>query len=121
MRFSYKIKITVFILGILTLTSCFRSNQVKIKGVLKNCKNQTLYLEKVDVFKVRLLDSMKMKNSGRFAFATSAKYPDFYQLRISDDKLSNFYWNLKRKLLSGVMPTGLTNHLILKDQAVPCY
>jgi hypothetical protein len=87
MSFLYKIKIVVFILGILTLTSCFRSSQVKVKGVLKNCKNQTLYFEKVDVFKVRPLDSIKMKNSGRFAFTTSAKYPDFYQLRISDDKI----------------------------------
>jgi peroxiredoxin len=86
MSFSYKIKIVVFILGILTLTSCFKSRQVKVKGVLKNCKNQTLFFEKVDVFKVRPLDSIKMKNSGRFAFTTSAKYPDFYQLRISDDK-----------------------------------
>jgi peroxiredoxin len=99
MRFLYKIKIAVFILGILTLTSCFRSNQVKIKGVLKNCKNQTLYFEKIDVFKVRLLDSMKMKNSGRFAFATSAKYPDFYQLRISDDKIIKLLLEPKEKAI----------------------
>ena len=99
MRFLYKIKIVVFIPGILTLTSCFRSNQVKIKGVLKNYKNQTLYFEKVDVFKVRPLDSMKMKNSGRFAFTTSAKYPDFYQLRISDDKIIKLLLEPKEKAI----------------------
>ncbi len=85
-RFSNKIKIVVFIAGLFIFTSCIKTGQVKIKGALKNCKNQTLYFEKVDVFKVKPIDSLIMKDNGRFSFSTAAKLPDFYQLRLADNK-----------------------------------
>jgi hypothetical protein len=85
-RFSSKIKIVVFIPGLFILTSCIKTGQVKIKGALKNCKSQTLYFEKVDVFKVKPIDSLTMKDNGRFSFSAAAKLPDFYQLRLADNK-----------------------------------
>ena len=82
-----KIKIVIFILGLFTLTSCINTGSVKIKGTLKNCAARTIYFEKVDVFKVKTVDSLIMRNNGRFTFSASAKLPDFYQLRLSDNKI----------------------------------
>jgi peroxiredoxin len=61
----------------------------KIKGRILDSKGKLLYFEHVDASLTRSLDSVKLRNSGRFSFSTRVKMPDFYQLRLGKNQIIN--------------------------------
>lgn len=76
----------IFILGFFTLVSCGDNSRVNVKGTLNNCEGKTLYFEEVDASRIKLIDSLRLRSSGRFSFSAQTKMPQFYQLR-SDNKI----------------------------------
>lgn len=69
-------------------TCCFcacHRNDFAISGVIADGNGETLYLEHSAISGVKILDSVKLKQSGEFSFfAARPDYPDLYQLRISN-------------------------------------
>jgi thiol-disulfide isomerase/thioredoxin len=107
-------KIIILIFVFFILISCNKTDKIKVKGVLSNCHNQTLYFEKVDVFKIKKIDSLIIKNNCRFSFSTAAKLPDFYQLRISDSKIISLLMEPGEKALISADFNNPVNTLIIK-------
>lgn len=65
------------------LLSCQSEKTFEVKGELSAAGDQTLYLEHRGLGGVELLDSVKLKESGKFAFKEKAPVnPEFYQLRV---------------------------------------
>ena len=73
-----------FVLGfVLLLVSCGKNNQFTIEGNVKNASGSILYLEHVDVSKVSLIDSVKLKADGDFRFRREQPaFPEFYRLKL---------------------------------------
>lgn len=65
------------------LLSCQSEKTFEVKGELSAADDQTLYLEHRGLGGVELLDSVKLKENGKFAFKEKAPVnPEFYQLRV---------------------------------------
>ncbi len=109
-----RIKIIILIIGFLVLTSCNKTSKIKVKGVLSDCDHQPVYFEKVDVFKVKMLDSLIIKNNCRFFFSTEAKLPEFFQLRTSENKIISLLLEPGEKAYISADFNDLGNTLIIK-------
>jgi peroxiredoxin len=65
------------------LLSCQSEKTFEVKGALSSAGDQILYLEHRGLGGVELLDSVKLKENGTFAFKEKAPAnPEFYQLRV---------------------------------------
>ena len=73
-----------FILGfVLLFVSCGKNNRFTIEGNVKNAPGSVLYLEHVDVSKISLIDSVKLKTNGYFRFKKErTAFPGFYRLKL---------------------------------------
>jgi peroxiredoxin len=107
-------KIIILIFALFILTSCNKADKIKVKGLLSNCHNQPVYFEKVDVSKVKKIDSLIIKNNCRFSFSATAKLPDFYQLRISENKFISLLMEPGEKALISADLNNPDNTLIIK-------
>jgi peroxiredoxin len=68
----------------LTIASC-SNNKFKVEGQIENAKDSVLYFENVSLEGINVLDSVKLSESGSFAFSEEAPTaPEFYRLRIAD-------------------------------------
>ncbi len=59
----------------------------RIKGKITGSKGKILYFEHVDASLTKSIDSVKLRNSGKFSFSARLKMPDFYQLRLGKNQL----------------------------------
>jgi peroxiredoxin len=109
-----KMKIAILVLGLFMLTCCTSTDKIRVKGVLLNCSNQIVYFEKVNVFKVKKIDSLTIKNNCRFSFSTRSKLPDFYQVRLSDGKIISLLLEPGEKALISADYNDLNNTLIIR-------
>lgn len=83
-------KISLFIVGILILSSCHIDRKFNVKGVVADAKGKMLYLEASGLAGVTPLDSVKLSDDGEFSFKQPhPESPEFYRLRV-DDKIINF-------------------------------
>lgn len=95
MRFAMKKQICSFCflcisILLLTLSSCEKSTDFTVTGVVSGADGQTLYLENVGVSSVEIIDSAKLTAAGKFKFAKHRPTsPDFYRLRLNNH-LINF-------------------------------
>jgi peroxiredoxin len=72
------------------LSSCNKSEDFTVKGVVTGAEGQLMYLENVGISNVVTLDSVKLTSDGKFKFTKkSPQYPDFYRLRLNN-QLINF-------------------------------
>lgn len=76
----------LFIASLLLLSSCgSKDNTFSIKGEISSANGQVLYLEHRSLGGLVLLDSVDLKENGRFSFEEKAPdNPEFYQLRLGD-------------------------------------
>lgn len=76
----------LFIASLLLLSSCgSKENTFSIKGEISSANGQVLYLEHRSLGGLVLLDSVDLKDNGRFTFEEKAPdNPEFYQLRLGD-------------------------------------
>ena len=70
--------------ALLGLASC-NENKFHVEGNITNAKDSMLYFENVGLEEINVIDSVKLDESGAFAFAgVQREAPEFYRLRISD-------------------------------------
>ncbi|MBS1231381.1 MAG: hypothetical protein H6R35_219 [Bacteroidetes bacterium] len=74
----------IFLLPLLAAGGCQSKNMFTINGVISKTENKTVYLNRVNVNTLVLIDSSKIRYNGRFSFRVTATEPDFYQLGYSD-------------------------------------
>ena len=74
----------IFLLPLLVAGGCQSKNTFTINGVISKTENKTVYLNRVNVNTLVLIDSSKIRGNGRFSFRIMATEPDFYQLGYSD-------------------------------------
>jgi thiol-disulfide isomerase/thioredoxin len=74
----------IFLLPLLIAAGCQNKNTFTINGVVKEAKNKTLLLNKVNVNTLMFIDSSKIRNNGKFKFKIEATEPDFYQFGFSN-------------------------------------
>lgn len=74
--------------GILTagiIMSACNSAKYHVEGEITNAKDSTLYFENISLEGPVVIDSVKLSDDGKFAFAADAQEaPEFYRLRIAD-------------------------------------
>ena len=67
------------------VVSCSSEQKFQIKGEVLNVEGSVLYLEHIDVSRIVLLDSVKIKKDGSFSFRqVQPEIPDFYRLRLNN-------------------------------------
>ncbi|PID92657.1 MAG: hypothetical protein CSA96_02275 [Bacteroidetes bacterium] len=66
-----------------------QKNNISIEGRIENQSQQTIYLEKLDVNRTLLVDSVKLKPNGSFALRIQAEQAELYILRNSQGKVLN--------------------------------
>ncbi len=77
-------KAVAAVMAALTIASC-SNNKFKVEGQIENAKDSVLYFENVSLEGINVLDSVKLSESGSFAFSEEAPTaPEFYRLRIAD-------------------------------------
>lgn len=59
----------------------------RITGHITESKGKMLYFEYVDAALTKTIDSVKLRNSGKFHFSAQLKMPDFYQLRLENNQI----------------------------------
>ena len=77
-------KYLIMATALLGLASC-NENKFHVEGNITNAKDSMLYFENVGLEEINVIDSVKLDESGAFAFAgVQREAPEFYRLRISD-------------------------------------
>lgn len=71
---------------ILVLTGCNKKDLFTINGTLKENSKKVIYLNKLNINALVLIDSSKVSKSGKFHFRVRSKYPDFYHIGYSDNE-----------------------------------
>lgn len=88
MRF---IKIILIAIATITLFSCGeKKTQFTVTGAINNADTLMLYLERRELAKNVVLDSVRLDSEGKFSFEQDAtEYPEFYIIRL-DNQTINF-------------------------------
>ena len=79
----------LFVVSLLLLASCNSNERAfRIQGEVTSAEDKTLFLEHRALGGIELLDSVKLQKNGKFSFKeTAPDNPEFYQLRIENQKL----------------------------------
>jgi len=83
-----RIKYAVFLLFLLAVAACNRSN-VSIKGSVEEGEGQTITLERLDVNRTTLVDSSTIGKGGQFTMTTNLEEPELFVLRYVDGQIVN--------------------------------
>ena len=87
MFFMKNIILFSFLFSILFI-SCSDKRNFRVEGSITGAQGEMLYLEGLDLEKIQVLDSFKLKKSGNFSFKIPRPlYPDFYRLRIRNQSI----------------------------------
>jgi len=74
----------LLLLPILLLAGCRDKNRFTVKGVIRDPQKKAVALNRVDVNRLELVDSSRIRSNGSFKFRVKSEGPDFYQLGYSD-------------------------------------
>lgn len=74
----------ILLLPLLLLAACQNKNTFTIKGIIREPREKTVALNRVDVNRLELIDSLKINSNGSFKFKVKSTGPDFYQLGYSE-------------------------------------
>ncbi len=78
-------KLILIFAVVLAIVSCNSEKTFEVKGILSSAADQTLILEHRGLGGIEFVDSLKMKENGKFSFKGKANpNPEFYQLRIGN-------------------------------------
>lgn len=72
-----------YLFVIVLITSCTKGSKFEIAGEVTNAADSILYLETSHLHKSTVIDSVKLKASGKFVFQSPRNnHPEFYRLRL---------------------------------------
>lgn len=72
------------LLVVIILTGCHKKDLFTINGTLKEKTEKVIYLNKLNINTLVLIDSSKVSKSGKFQFKVRSNDPDFYHIGYSD-------------------------------------
>jgi len=81
-----------FVLVFFMAMAC-KNEQSRITGRIAESKGKMLYFEHVDAALTKTIDSVKLRNSGKFRFSVRSKGTDFYQLRLDNNQIISLLVN----------------------------
>lgn len=72
----------------LFMVACNQSPRFVVQGQIAEATDSIVYFEHMELSKITLLDSARIKKNGQFKFKAEApEFPDFYRLRIGNQQL----------------------------------
>lgn len=74
----------ILIIPLLLLFACGR-NHIIVNGVIKDTEKTMIYLDKLGVDEIVIVDSSRISKQGKFNLKTKASGLNFYRLRLSDN------------------------------------
>jgi thiol-disulfide isomerase/thioredoxin len=74
----------IFLLPVLLAAGCQNNNTFTVKGLIKEPGKKVVYLNRINVNTLVLIDSSEINTKGVFSFKVKATEPDFYQLGYSE-------------------------------------
>lgn len=98
-----------FILTILILSSCNKSNQFEINGILKNSAEKELTLSKLLINGTEDIKTIKTDKKGNFRFKSSTDIPGFYNLSVSKNNFLTLLIEPGEKVSITSEETNLSN------------
>ena len=105
-------KAAALLIAAITITSC-NENKFTVEGQIANAKDSVLYFENVGLEGINVLDSVKLGDSGDFAFSEPAtKAPEFYRLRISDQIINVSIDSTETVTIKGEYPGMASNYTV---------
>jgi len=94
------------------MVSCTGS-QFKVEGQIANAVDSVLYFENVGLEGIQVLDSVKLSDSGSFAFSGDATAaPEFYRLRIADQIINVSIDSTETVQISAEYPGMASNYTV---------
>lgn len=79
-------KKSILIILVLSLIACSK-HKITVSGIIHNADTLSLFLDEVDVYDSKPIDSVNVKQAGKFRFTIHTSDPGFYQLRLSNNKI----------------------------------
>jgi peroxiredoxin len=74
----------LILLPLLLLAGCQNKNTFTVKGLIREPQKKAVALNRVDVNRLVLIDTSKIRSNGSFKFKVKSSGPEFYQLGYSD-------------------------------------
>ena len=105
-------KVAAVALAAIAVASC-DNNKFRVEGEISNAKDSVLYFENVGLEGIQVLDSVKLGDSGSFAFSGDAtEAPEFYRLRIADQIINVSIDSTATVQLKGEYPGMASNYTV---------
>ncbi len=87
----------IFLLPVLLAAGCQNNNTFTVNGLIKEPGKKVVYLNRVDVNTLVLIDSAEINNKGGFRFKVKALNLIFTSLDIQNQILLQFWLNQEKK------------------------
>lgn len=81
-------KLLIYLILLISIIGCNNSNKVSINGTIPGAEGKYLVLKNIVISTPVILDSVKIKKSGKFNFKVEITEAGFYQLAFSDNNFS---------------------------------
>ena len=81
-------KLLVYLILLISIIGCNNNNKANIKGTIPGAEGKYLVLKNIVISTPVILDSVKIKKSGKFEFNVEINEAGFYQLAFSDNNFS---------------------------------
>ena len=105
-------KATLLFVAAMTIASC-NDKKFTVEGHITNAKDSVLYFENVGLEGVNVLDSVKLDDSGDFAFSEAATIaPEFYRLRIANQIINVSIDSTETVQVKGEYPGMAANYTV---------
>ena len=105
-------KATLLFVAAMTIASC-NDKKFTVEGQITNAKDSVLYFENVGLEGVNVLDSVKLDDSGDFAFSEAATIaPEFYRLRIANQIINVSIDSTETVQVKGEYPGMAANYTV---------
>ena len=105
-------KAAAVVLATMAVASC-DNNKFRVEGEISNAKDSVLYFENVGLEGIQVLDSVKLGDSGSFAFSGDAtEAPEFYRLRIANQIINVSIDSTETVQFKGEYPNMSSNYTV---------
>ena len=105
-------KATLLFVAAMTIASC-NDKKFTVEGQITNAKDSVLYFENVGLEGINVLDSVKLDDSGDFAFSEAATIaPEFYRLRIANQIVNVSIDSTETVQVKGEYPGMAANYTV---------
>ena len=112
-------KITFFIAIASILGACSGNNTYNISGQIENAKDSMLYVEASTLEGIKTIDSLRLKEDGKYAFAVAAPTdcPEFYNMRIGTERIPFAIDSTEQVVIDATLPHLSANYTVKGNES----